>query len=255
MTILKATPNRYGGIYVAPDALAGKLGDLNVFKQVLKASLLQWKEDGLKVVWFKLNNDQASYLPALYTCGFENHHCDNNSIMLTIKLQQDALVPDYANHTIGIGGLVINQNSEVLTVREQGHIKSHPHNWKFPGGMIDPYEHIEDAVKREVFEETGVETEFVSFIGFRHHHAGQFQTSNIYGICRLNPLSHEIKIQESEIYDAKWCAIDEYLNDEKIGQYNKFILRSALKFPGLKSINLPGYMNTQDDYEVFMSVD
>ena len=96
-------------------------------------------------------------------------------------------------------------------------------------------------------------TEFESFIGFRHHHQGQFTTSNIYAVCRLKPLTSEISIQESEIADAKWFPIDEYLADEKIGKYNQHIVRSALKNPGLKSINLPGYMSSDDDYEVFMS--
>jgi len=43
------------------------------------------------------------------------------------------------------------------------------------------------------------------------------------------------------------------LSDEKIGQYNKIILQSALKYSGLKSVKLPGYMDSDDEYEVFMS--
>ncbi|MCW8998713.1 MAG: NUDIX domain-containing protein, partial [Kangiellaceae bacterium] len=181
-----------------------------------------------------------------------NHHCDKDSVMLVKRLIKNAVVPEYANHTIGIGGLVVDNDSRVLTIREKAHIKSHPHNWKFPGGMLDPYEHIEEGVKREVLEETGIRTEFVSFVGFRHHHQGQFTTSNIYAICRLKPLNFDIVIQESEIADAKWIDIDQYLADEKIGQFNKAILRSVIEGKGLVSTNLPGYMNNDSDYEVFI---
>ena len=173
--------------------------------------------------------------------------------MLTLRLEAGATIPPFAKYMIGVGGLVINQHNELLTIREKAHIKTHPYNWKFPGGMLDPFEHIEQGVIREVLEETNVVTQFESFIGFRHHHQGQFTTSNIYAVCRLKPLTSEITIQESAIADARWFPIDEYLADQKIGKYNQQILRSALQYPGLKSVNLPGYMSSEDDYEVFLS--
>lgn len=39
--------------------------------------------------------------------------------------------------------------------------------WKIPGGMVDPNESLQDAVKREVFEETGVEAEMVGLLGVK----------------------------------------------------------------------------------------
>ena len=36
-----------------------------------------------------------------------------------------------------------------------------------PGGLVETGESIQDAVKREVWEETGVKTNFVSILGFR----------------------------------------------------------------------------------------
>ena len=36
-----------------------------------------------------------------------------------------------------------------------------------PGGLVETGESIQDAVKREVWEETGVKTSFVSILGFR----------------------------------------------------------------------------------------
>lgn len=249
MALIVSTMNRYGGVYVAPDAL---VADFKIFERDLLDSMQRWKHQGVKVVWIKIPNTRAELLAKVFQHGFENHHCDKDFIMVTKRLQQDAIIPPYAKHTIGIGGLVINEQHEILTIRELAHIKSHPHNWKFPGGMLDPYEHMQEGVVREVAEETGVKTEFQSFIGFRHHHQGQFSTSNIYAVCRLKPLTFDITIQESEIADARWFPINEYLADEKIGQYNKFILRSALQKQGLKSVKLPGYMSSDEEYEVFM---
>lgn len=249
MTILNATPNRHGGICVSPEDL---LQHKKSFAVSLQTSIVEWKKLGFKVVWVKVPNVLVHELARLYELGFENHHCDKEGITLTKRLIEGTLVPHYANHTIGMGGLVINDNNELLTIREIGNMKTMPNNWKFPGGMLDPYEHMADGAMREVFEETGIRTEFENFIGFRHHHLGQFSTSNIYAVCRLKPLNLDITIQEDEIFDAKWFPIDEYLADETIGKYNQLIVKAALEKQGLESVDIPNYMKKPEQYEIFM---
>jgi len=250
MSYLSSANNQYGGTYVSPEDLPDTK---SAFVSQLNESIKLWQSHKIKVVWIKIPTNRAELLPQVYKAGFVNHHCGIDFMMLTLGLEEGTLIPPFANHTIGVGGLVVNDKNELLTIREKAHVKTYPNNWKFPGGMLDPYEHFEQGVKREVLEETGISTEFQNVIGFRHHHQGQFTTSNIYAVCRLKPLSSEIVIQESEIADAKWFPVDEYLADEKIGKYNQFILKSALKYPGLKSVNLPSYMSSDNDYEVFMS--
>lgn len=44
-------------------------------------------------------------------------------------------IPSYAHTMVGVGGLVINEKSEVLVVSEKNF--NYPH-WKLPGGMVDP---------------------------------------------------------------------------------------------------------------------
>lgn len=48
---------------------------------------------------------------------------------------QTSNIPSYAHTMVGVGGLVINEKSEVLVVSEK-HF-NYPH-WKLPGGMVDP---------------------------------------------------------------------------------------------------------------------
>ena len=39
--------------------------------------------------------------------------------------------------------------------------------WKFPGGLSDLKEKIPEVAVRETFEETGIQAEFISILGFR----------------------------------------------------------------------------------------
>jgi hypothetical protein len=94
-----------------------------------------------------------------------------------------------------------------------------------------------------VREETGIETAFRALMGFPHWHGYRFGKSDIYFICRLEPLSCEITIQESEIAEGRWMPVEEYLAYEHVGAFNKQMVAAALEGSGL----VPGWF---DDYEV-----
>jgi 8-oxo-dGTP diphosphatase len=60
----------------------------------------------------------------------------------------------YPKHPLpGVGALILRRNSILLVQRARNPLKDY---WSLPGGLIEPGEEIEVALKREVLEETGL---------------------------------------------------------------------------------------------------
>ncbi|MCH8857967.1 MAG: NAD(+) diphosphatase [Proteobacteria bacterium] len=78
------------------------------------------------------------------------------------------------------------------------------HNHSTLAGFIEPGESIEEAVRREVFEEVGIET------GAVHYFAAQpwpFPSSLMIG-CYAEAKTHDIRIDGNEIVSARWFERD-----------------------------------------------
>jgi ADP-ribose pyrophosphatase YjhB (NUDIX family) len=248
MTLLQATRNKYDGIYIHPDTLPVGIKE---FEEMLGNSLQHWTSDNIRLVWLFFPAAHAHLVPAAISHGFAYHHCTGSEIMMVRRLVKSAAIPSFATHTIGAGGIVISPQQNILTVVERRDREFRPGHYKLPGGMLEPGEHIADGVVREVFEETGIRTEFQGLVGFRHHHSGQFGTSNIYAVCLLTPLGYDIVIDEAEISEAVWMPVDEYLQNSDVGLYNRHVVSAALSGSPLGSVKIDGYRDGPDDYEVY----
>lgn len=62
-------------------------------------------------------------------------------------------------HLVSVAALVTNGNGEILLV------KSPWRGWEYPGGLIEPGETFQQALHREIREESGVEVEITGFVG------------------------------------------------------------------------------------------
>src|ERR1700716_1482893 len=56
------------------------------------------------------------------------------------------------SQTLGVQGVVIQGENKILLVRH-----SYIRGWHFPGGGVERHENLEQALRRELSEETGIE--------------------------------------------------------------------------------------------------
>ena len=248
MQLLDYSPNPFGGVVVNPLRLED---DASEFRGRLSYSLDAWRDEGHKVAWLEIPTHLAGLIPIAVEAGFVFHHANEHYALLTIQLLDGAYVPPFASHYIGAGGVVISDDEEILVVSERHRRRSRGPAYKLPGGALLAGEHLKDGVVREVFEETGVRTAFVSLVCFRHWHGYRYDKSDIYFVCRLSPLTREIRMQEEELEEALWMPVNEYLGDPDVSLFNKRIVRSSLESPGVVPATIEGYAE-EDRYEFFM---
>ncbi|CAH8387820.1 unnamed protein product [Eruca vesicaria subsp. sativa] len=210
MDILIGETDNYDGVTVTMEEPM----DAEVFTHRLRASLSHWRQEGKKGIWIKLPLAFANLVESAVTEGFRYHHAEPEYLMLVSWISSSPdTIPANASHIVGVGALVINKTTrEVLVVQEKSGYFRDKNVWKLPTGVVHEGEDICDGVAREVEEETGIIADFVEVLSFRQSHKAFLkQKTDLFFLCVLSPRSYEITEQKSEILEAKWMPIKEYV--------------------------------------------
>ena len=114
---------------------------------------------------------------------------------------------------LGVAGLVVNASGDWLVVKKSySGLKG---RWSLPAGFVKYGETVDEAVIREVKEETGLDCIVQGLIGFRTGVIRDDISDNMAIFhCRLADESQEIQMQEDELLDIRWLHTDHLLKDE-----------------------------------------
>lgn len=237
----------FNGVIIAAQKLPENAA---VFAEQLAAVVAQSNADGKQLIWLTLPIDRAHFTGIATELGFVFHNCLESELTLIKRLRPEAYAPFVASHTLGAGGLVEDGKGCFLAIREQG-----MSSFKLPGGHVEVGESIEAAVRREVFEETGIETRFESVLGFATRHPYRFGKSNLYFVCKLSAINTDIAIQDSdEIADARWLNIADFVADEQQSLFNRQLVDALTGKTGLAKIELDGNVGPHHKAEIFFAL-
>ena len=120
-------------------------------------------------------------------------------------------------HRNYVKGLVI-KNNKILLVKEKWN------RYSLPGGMVENNESFEEAIVREVFEETGIKTrvvkELCNFVSFLMKNGTPFLKLNV-KLFLLDPLNSKL-IKAPDIKEVKWVHKDKLPEFDMLKYIRKF---------------------------------
>lgn len=116
-------------------------------------------------------------------------------------------IPERYNqgYNIGVGGAVVRGGRLLLVRRASRRGRG---NWQLPGGYIEPDETIEQAVVREVLEESGVTAAVEGVLGLRNRYDPDLG-NGIYVVLLLRPVGGEPKADGREVDQAGFFTLEE----------------------------------------------
>jgi 8-oxo-dGTP pyrophosphatase MutT (NUDIX family) len=110
-----------------------------------------------------------------------------------------------AQFWIGVHGVIIREGGRVLVLRRARAMVYRPSHWDLPGGHLAADEEIQDCLRREIAEETGLEVKIGALLGFNKASHGPYV--QIFFACRTSEAIDEIKLRPDEHDAAQWLTI------------------------------------------------
>lgn len=111
-----------------------------------------------------------------------------------------------------VGASVIVEDSEGRILLQK---RADTHEWGYAGGSVEIDEKVEEAAKRELFEESGLIAEELYLLGvysgkeMHNIYPNGDEVSNVDIVYVCRKYSGELKRQESEVEDLKFFSVED----------------------------------------------
>jgi nucleoside triphosphatase len=128
-----------------------------------------------------------------------------------------------------VGALIVNDNGEILVIRSP----KWESDYSISGGHVELGETIEDAVKREVKEEVGLDIKLKEVLFVQEAiYPKEFHKKKhfIFLECVCRTKSSEIKMDDREITGYLWIKPEKALKLNLDGYTKKFIVKYLEKY-------------------------
>lgn len=122
-------------------------------------------------------------------------------------------------YIVAVGIWVINSNKEILLTKRAPEKRYAPNKWENTGGHLQSGEDIQQAVIRELKEETGISVTEEEMI-----YLGSVKNAPYFGedymVFKDIPLEN-MKLQPGETVDAKYVTLEEFMFMAENGEFPK----------------------------------
>lgn len=102
-------------------------------------------------------------------------------------------------HSVSVAGIVVRDDGRVLAVRRRDN-----QHWEPPGGVLELAETFDQGVRREVFEETGIEVQVERLTGVYKN----MSRGIVALVFRCSPVGGQLTTTD-EAVSARWLRIDQ----------------------------------------------
>jgi len=152
--------------------------------------------------------------------------------------------------TLGVSGIVFNNQKQILLIQ-----RNQPPAmglWSIPGGKLEPGESLVEACKREIKEETGLDTDIKNIVAVVERRVEGFHYVIIDFIALLADEENSQPIPQSDVSEARWVSLEHLVNYELVEGLVEIILRSYAVFKGDYIAGLHDVDGTGSDYILSM---
>jgi mutator protein MutT len=138
-----------------------------------------------------------------------------------MQTSQTSAFPEPA---IGVGGILFNHRNEVLLIkRDKPPAKG---LWSIPGGKLEAGESMVEACKREIKEETGLDTEVKQIVAIVERRIENFHYVIIDFLAQLQDQKSSEPVAQSDVSEAKWVDMEAIAGYPLVGGLAEIIVRS-----------------------------
>ena len=260
--------DKFDGVIIDMEETSRDVKSHDAFSSALGMAILKWRDMKKRGIWLSLHKKSAHLIPPACDHGFEFHHTRGEILTMTLWLPESDpnTLPNASTHQVGIGAVVFNSRGELLTVVERNGPLRGKGIFKLPTGLCDPGEDINDSAVREVMEETGLVVKFESVLAIRQAHGFSFGNSDMFILTALSLVDEgqEIKAQESEIEEARWMPLSDYVAQEcwkghEVMQRMSEVITSyaAGKYKGMRGDKLTAgslYSNAKNRSDLLLTI-
>lgn len=107
----------------------------------------------------------------------------------------------------GCGAVLLKESCLLLVYRKRDPERDH---WGLPGGKVEPFETLQQAVRREIFEETGLQIERMSLLCVVDQIAPDRNEHWIAPVYIAEDFTGNASIREPEaLGDVKWFPLEQ----------------------------------------------